>query len=71
MFKTSEISRTSEIAADPAVNSAIVHVPATFTTGKTFQINNVKLHVPVVTLSINEKIKFLEHLRLGLRRAVS
>ena len=31
------------------------------TTRATFQINNVKLYVPVVTLSINDSIKFLEN----------
>ena len=28
------------------------------TTGETFQINNTKLYVPVVTLSIDNNIKF-------------
>ena len=31
------------------------------TTRATFQINNVKLYVPVATLSINDSIKFLEN----------
>ena len=30
----------------------------TQTTSATFQINNAKLYVPVVTLSINDNIKF-------------
>ena len=34
-------------------------------TGVTFQINNAKLYVPVVTLSINENIKFLENIKQG------
>ena len=35
------------------------------TTGATFQINNAKLYVPVVTLSINENVKFLENIKQG------
>ena len=36
-------------------------VEATAKTGATFQINDTKIHVPVVTLSINHNIKFLKH----------
>ena len=31
------------------------------TTGTTFQINNAKLYISVVTFSINDNIKFLEN----------
>ena len=42
------------------------------TPGATFQINNVKLYVPVVTLSINDNIKFLENiLKQGFKRTIS
>ena len=41
------------------------------TTGATFQINNAKLYVPVVTVSMNDNIMFLEHLKQGFRRTVS
>ena len=34
-------------------------VAAIQTTGTAFQINNAKLYVPVVTLSINDNIKLL------------
>ena len=34
---------------------------ATTTTGATFPINNAKPYIPVVTLSINDNIKFLEN----------
>ena len=47
----SEISRTPELAEDNPAK-------ATLTTGATFQINNAKLYVPVVTLSIYDNIKF-------------
>ena len=51
-----EISKTP---ADPANPS----VPATDTAGATFQIHNVKFYVPVVTLSINDSIKFSENVK--------
>ena len=41
------------------------------TTGAKFQINNVKLSVPVVTFSINDNIEFLEHLKKGFEGIVS
>ena len=49
----SEISRTPEV---------------TLATGATFQINNVKLCISVVTLSINNNIKSLENLKQGIQR---
>ena len=49
----SEISRTPEV---------------TLATGATFQINNVKLCISVVTLSINNNIKSLENLKQGVQR---
>ena len=52
----SEISRTSEIRENNRVT-------ATERTGETFQKNNAKLYVPVVTLSINNNIKFLENIK--------
>ena len=36
-----------------------------------FKITNAKLYEPVVTLSISDKIKFLESLKQGFRRAIS
>ena len=40
------------------------------TTGATFQINNAKLYVPVVTLFINDNIKFLENIKQGFKRTI-
>ena len=40
-------------------------------TGTTFQINNVKLYVSVVTLSINDNIKFLGNIKQGFKRKIS
>ena len=33
------------------------------TTGATLQIHNAKLYLPVVTLSINDNIKFFEYIK--------
>ena len=57
-FIISEISRTPEIDA----YSPAPVVTATETNNATFQINNAKFYVPVVTLSINNIIKFLKNI---------
>ena len=36
-----------------------------------FTINSTKLYVPVVTLSMNDNIKFLENVTLGFKRTIS
>ena len=41
------------------------------TTEATFQINNAKIYVPVVTLSINDNIKFLENIKQEFKRITS
>ena len=64
-----EISRTFR-AVDPNVDP-VVYELVTKTTGTTFQINNGKLYVPVVTLSINNNIEFLENIKQGFKRAIS
>ena len=43
----------------------------TYITGATFQVNNAKLHDPVVTFSINDNIKFLEDIKRGFKRTIS
>ena len=40
------------------------------TTIATFQINNAKLYLPVVTLFINDNIKFLENITQGFKRTI-
>ena len=62
----SEISRIFR-AVDPNANP-VVYELATTTTGAIFQINNAKLYVPVVTLSINDNIKFLDNIKQGLKK---
>ena len=41
------------------------------TTAATFQINNAKLYVPGVTLSINDHMKFLENIKQRFKRLIS
>ena len=40
-------------------------------TGTTFAITSTKLYVPVVTLSINDDIKFLENIKEAFKRRTS
>ena len=39
--------------------------------GVAFKITSTKLYVPVVTLPINDDIKFLENLKRGFKRTIS
>ena len=61
----SEISRTFRGFGDPPMQKV-----ATQTVGATFQINNAKIYVPVVTLSITDNIKFLEDIKQGFKRTI-
>ena len=54
-----------------AANPPTDHVSATSTTEAAFQINSVKGYIPVITLSINDSITFLEYLKQGFKRAIS
>ena len=44
---------------------------ATTAASATFQTINAKLCVPVVTLSINDNVKFLENIKQGFKRTIS
>ena len=55
----SEISLTLRVVGNPNVHPTVPSAAAIQTTRATFQINNAKLYVLVVTLSINDNIKFL------------
>ena len=66
-----EKSRTAAVAGNPDANQPVLDREATLTTRSTFQISNAKLNVPVVTLSINHNITFLEHVKQGLRKTIS
>ena len=60
-----------EYLADPDANPPIEPRAAIHTTGATFEINNAKLYVSVVTLSINDNIKLLENIKQGFKRTIS
>ena len=67
----SKISLTPRVPGDPDVDPPVPDEEAIQTTSATFQINNAKLYVPVVTLSINDNIKFLENIKQGFKRTIS
>ena len=64
----SEIYKTAEVHASPNANLPNPLTQATATNTATFPINNAKIYVPVVTLSINDNIKFLENIKQGFKR---
>ena len=66
-----EISITPAIAGNPRARPPAQAREARQTTGATLQIDNDKLYVPVVTLSINDNIKFLENIKQGFKRTIS
>ena len=66
-----EISITSGIVGNPDANPPVQARAAIQITGATFQINNAKLYVPIVTLHINDNIKFLENIKQGFKRTIS
>ena len=70
-FVISEISITPAIAGNPRARLPVRAREARHTTGATFQINNAKLYVPVVTLSINDNINFSENIKQGFKRTIS
>ena len=67
----SEISRTDRVASNKNANPSVSEVAATATTEAKFQVNNVKIYVSVVTLSINDNVKFLENTKQGFKRTIS
>ena len=67
----SEITIIRGIPGNPDANLPVPVVAAIQITGATFQINNVKLYVPVVTLSINHNIHFLENIKQRFKRTIS
>ena len=52
-------------------DAALITVDEPATSITRFQINSTKLYLPVVTLSINHHIKFLEHIKEGSKRTAS
>ena len=67
----SEISLIPGVPPNPDANPPVQEVPAIQKTSATFQINNAILYIPVVTLSINYNINFLENIKQGFKRTIS
>ena len=67
----SEISIIPAVVGNPDANPPASDRAGVKTTGATFQINNTKRYVSVVTLSANDNIKFLETIKQGFRRRIS
>ena len=67
-YVISEISIIPRITGNPDTNPPVQEVAAIQTAGPTVQINNVKLYVPVVTLSVNDNIIFLENVKEDLKK---
>ena len=56
-----DVSRTFR-TVDPNADSVVYELTSQTITGPIFQINNANHCTPVVTLSINDNIKFLENI---------
>ena len=67
----SEISITTATAGNPRAKQPVPVVAARKKTRTTFQINNGKLYVPTLTLSINDNMKVLENIKRGFKRTIS
>ena len=70
-FIISEISIIPRVPRDENANPLVQEIAAIQTTGATFKISNAKHYVPVVTLSINDNIKFLKSIKQGFKRTIS
>ena len=66
----SEISITHSVPVNPDTDPPVPAVAAIQTTTATFQINNARFYVPVVTFSINDNITFLENIKQGFKKKV-
>ena len=66
-----EISVTPEVTGDLDANPPVQPRPAIQTTVATIHINNAKLYVPVVMLSIDDNIKFLDKIKQKFKRTIS
>ena len=66
-----EISITPKKAGNPNARPPVQAREVRKTTGAEFEINNAKLYVPVVALSINDNIKVLENIKQWFKRTIS
>ena len=70
-YVISEKLNTLQGVADSNANPPILTTKETLTNRATFQINNTDLYVVIVTLSINDNIKFLESIKQRFKRKIS
>ena len=63
-----EICRTPGVPAYPNTNPPNPPLPSALTSDTIFQTNSAKIYVPVVTLSVNNNIKFLPNIKQGFKR---
>ena len=66
----SEIPIIPRTPGNPDVNPSVLDVAAIETTGATFQINNAKLYLPVVTLFINDNAIALKNIKQRFKRTI-
>ena len=66
----SEISIIPRVPGYQIANPPVQEVAPIEAASATFQINNAKRYVPVVSLSINDNIKFLENIKQGFKRTI-
>ena len=67
----SKISIIPRIPGNLDANTPVHEVPSMLTTAAIFQINNTTFYVPVVTLSLNDNINFLENIKQWFKRTIS
>ena len=67
----SEILITPTVAGNQNQNPSAQAMAAIKTAGAKFRINSAKRYVPVVTLSLNDNIKFLENIKQRFERIIS
>ena len=63
--------QNGQIPANSNANLRVQEVAAIQTTSATFQTNNAKPYVPLVTLSINDDIKVLENRKQRFKISIS
>ena len=66
-YITSELSITSALSGNLDASPHVSNVEAIQATAAIFQKNNATLYVSVVTLSINDDVKFLENTKKALK----
>ena len=66
----SEIPIIHRTPGNPGVNPSVLDVAAIETTGATFQINNAKLYLPVVTSFINDNVIALKNIKQRFKRTI-